>query len=924
MIQAKSSPKPRRVRTLAAILALLLLAAPAFPQAQPALPQGVTRAASVEGITEYQLQNGLRVLLFPDQTKSTITVNVTYMVGSRHESYGETGMAHLLEHMLFMGSKNHADIKKELADHGAAPNGSTSFDRTNYYETFQASDDNLKWALAMEADRMVNSHIRKEDLDREMTVVRNEYESGENSPTSVLFKRVLGTAFQWHNYGKSTIGERSDIERVPINRLQDFYRHFYQPDNAVLVVAGKIDEPATLNLVAQTFGPIAKPTRELRRTYTTEPTQDGERAVTLRRVGETQALMAVYHVPPGSHDEFAAVDMASEILGDVPSGRLHKALVETRKAASVSMGSFQLREPGVAILSAEVRKDNSIDEARSIALQVVEEVKTKKFTSEELERVRLQSLKQFDLFMNNSQAVAMNLSEWQSMGDWRMMFIHRDRIKAVTLEQVQAAAEKYFIASNRTVGVFLPEEKPVRAEIPEAPAIEPLVKDYKGRELLSQGEAFDPSYSNIDKRTVNADLGGGLKLTMLPKKTRGDQVIARINFRLGDAESLKGQDAAGQFAGSMLRRGTSKRTRQQINDEFDRLKANVSIGGSPTGAFASITTTRENLKPVLDLVAEILKDPSFPESEFEQLRQQYLAGIERSKAEPGTIAGIAMERHLNPYPKDDVRYVDTLDESAEKVKALKLDEIKAFYKNFYGASAGEISIVGDFDAESTQQQLASLFNTWKSPKKYVRIDRPFQKIEPKQEAFNTPDKANAVWLAAIPFRMKDDHPDYPALIFGNFILGQQPLNNRLFARIRNKEGLSYGVRSSVSVGALDDGATFMAQAICAPQNAPKVEAAFKDELTKILNEGYSAEEVEAAKNAWKQRGVMSRSQDGALAGDLAGNRFLNRTMQWDAKLEEKVLALTPQQIQAAMKKYLDLNNMSFYRAGDFEKAQVKW
>ena len=193
---------------------------------------GPVKVTSVEGITEYALANGLRVLLFPDQTKQTITVNVTYLVGSRHEGYGETGMAHLLEHLLFKGTPKHPNIPQELTSHGARPNGTTWFDRTNYFETFQATDENLRWALDLEADRMVHSFIAKKDLDSEMTVVRNEFELGENDPASILEERVLSTAYLWHNYGNSTIGARADLENVPIERLQAFWRNYYQPDNA--------------------------------------------------------------------------------------------------------------------------------------------------------------------------------------------------------------------------------------------------------------------------------------------------------------------------------------------------------------------------------------------------------------------------------------------------------------------------------------------------------------------------------------------------------------------------------------------------------------------------------------------------------------------------------------------------------------------
>ncbi|MBN2320042.1 MAG: insulinase family protein, partial [Acidobacteria bacterium] len=372
-------------------------ASPQTETQDASLPEGVEKIASVEGITEYRLSNGLRVLLFPEPSKPTITVNITYLVGSASESYGETGMAHLLEHLMFKGSPKHPDIPQELTEHGARPNGSTSYDRTNYFETFQATDENLEWALDLEADRMVHSFIAKKDLDSEMTVVRNEFEIGENDPLGVLQERVLSTAYLWHNYGNSPIGARSDIENVPIERLQAFYRKFYQPDNAVLIVAGKIDESKTLNLVVEKFGAIPRPARSLPNLYTAEPTQDGERSVVLRRVGDTKLIFVVYHIPSGSHPDQAEVSLLARILSDTPSGRLYKALVETQKASSVAGGVLALHDPGVMAFLAEVREENSLEEARDILLDTVEKIVDSPITEEEMQRARTATLKNIDL-----------------------------------------------------------------------------------------------------------------------------------------------------------------------------------------------------------------------------------------------------------------------------------------------------------------------------------------------------------------------------------------------------------------------------------------------------------------------------------------------------------------------------------------------
>ncbi len=888
--------------------------------AQPASFQKVT---SVEGITEYRLPNGLRVLLFPDPTKSNITVNVTYMVGSRHEDYGETGMAHLLEHLLFMGSTNHANIKKELQDHGTRPNGTTWLDRTNYFETFVASDENLDWALAMEADRMVNSFIAKKDLDSEMTVVRNEMESGENSPSGILMERVLSTAYLWHNYGKDTIGARSDVERVPIERLQAFYRHFYQPDNAVLVVAGKFDEAKTLSLIQKYFAPIPKPTRTLRRTYTSEPTQDGERTVTLRRVGDLQYVAAAWHIPSGADADYAAVEMAARIFSDQPSGRLYKALVETKKAASAAMFPFQLKDPGIVYAQASVRMEQSLEEARKTLLETVDGIKGQPFTKEELDRQRTNWLKNFDLMMNNTQSVALDLSEWQAMGDWRLLFLHRDRIEKVTLDQVQKAAEKYFIPSNRTVGVFIPEKAPARAEIADAPDVAKLLEGYKGRAAVSQGEVFDASPANIDKRTIRGQLKDGVKLSMIEKQTRGSQVVATLNLHFGDADNLKGQSFVGSLTGQMLMRGTAKHTRQQLKDELDKIKAQVMVSGSPTGAAVRITTTKENLPAALALAGEMLRESTFPANEFDQLKQQNLAGLENAKSQPQAIALQALQSQMNPYPKGDIRYTPTIEEQIEGIKSVTLDQVKEFYTKYYGAPAGELAVIGDFDAEGLQKQASTLLNGWKSQQHFARVIRNFKETAAKNQAFETPDKANAMWLAGMGLKLRDSDPDYPALVLGNYLLGQG-MNSRMFARIRTKEGLSYGVGSQLIANAEDDLAMFMAFAICAPENAPKVETSFKDEISQILAKGYTAEEVAAAKKSWAQSRQLSRANDSELVGRLAGQAYDNRTMAFDAELEAKVMALTPAQIQTAMKKHLDPTKLSFVRAGDFKKVNVTW
>jgi zinc protease len=902
-------------RTATAIIALAFAAL-----AQT--PQGATKVTSVEGITEYALPNGFHFLLFPDASKPNLTVNMTYMVGSRFEGYGETGMAHLLEHLLFKETATRKDIKQELKDHGAEMNGSTSWDRTNYFETMTATDENLKFALELEADRMIHTKIEKPILDKEMTVVRNEFEMRENSPEGILFQRALEHSYSWHNYGKLPIGSRSDIENVPIHRLAAFYQKYYQPDNALLTIAGKFDADKTLAQVTKLFSAIPKPARGLEQTYTVEPTQDGERSVTLRRVGDTQALVVVYHAPAGSHPDDAPLNVLAGVLGDHPSGRLYKALVDNKKAVSASMGVEDLHDPGFIVATASLRQDQSLDDARQILVKTIEGVINEPPTKEEVERQKTRLLKDIELGMADSQQVALDLSEYYSQGDWRLMFLTRDRIKAVTPEDVLRVAKAYLKESNRTVASFVPTKSPDRADIPATPDVTAALKDYKGSAAISEGEAFDPSPASIESRVTRANVPGGLKMSLLPKKTRGGTVVATVTVRYGDEKALFGKSAVANITGGLLMRGTKDKSRQQIQDEMDRLKASIGVNGSATSATASIETVEANLRGALKLASEILREPSFPESEFETVRQQRIAAVEASRSEPQPLAVTAFRHQTSPYPRGDVRYAPTADEQIEDLKKVTLDDVKKFYQQFYGGGVGEISISGQFNAPEINKLVTELFGNWKSPGSYTRVTSMYRKAPAGDQKIETPDKQNAFFLVGEPLKLSDEDPDYPALVMANYMFGSGGLGTRLSRRIRDKEGLSYGVFSQLDVPTKDDGATFLVAAISAPQNTPKVEAAFRDELTKTLKEGFAADEVAAAKKAWLQERLVNRAPDGALVGLLSSRQRFDRTLRFDESLEAKVNALTPDQISEAFRKHIDPAGLVYVKAGDFKKAGV--
>ncbi|MEL1263289.1 pitrilysin family protein [Pseudoxanthomonas putridarboris] len=905
----------------------LSLGQPTLLHAQSPLPKGITAGPSIEGISEYTLSNGLRVLLFPDATKPTVTVNLVYGVGSVHENYGETGMAHLLEHLLFKGTPTQADISGEMKKRGIDFNATTGLDRTNYYASFPANNDTLDWVLAMEADRMVNSNIARKDLDSEMTVVRNELEANENNPGGVLFQRIRSTAFLWHNYGNTTIGARSDVEGVPIDKLQAFYRQWYQPDNATLIVAGRIDTADVLKRIGTHLGKLKRPTRPLPRFYTIEPTQDGEREVTVRRVGDLRLVAAAYHVPALAHPDSAPLSVLANVLGHTPSGRLHKTLVEAKLAAATGASSESMRDPGLLSVVAVVPKDGDTARAEAELLKQAEQVAAQPITQQEVDEAKQRIGNGYDLYFTDVNAVGMGLSEFQAAGDWRLLFTSRDAIEKVIAADVNRVAAAYLKSSNRTLGRFIPTEKPDRAEIAAAPPVASLVEGYTGRAAVNAGENFDPSPQNIQARTQTFTLGDGLKVSLLPKKTRGETVIVNANFRFGDEASIAGREGAAGMAGAMLMRGSKTMTREQIDQRLEQLKTQGSISGNLQGAGIGLQTRRAHLADALALAADVLRNPAFPESEFEQLRVQAITGLEASRKEPGSIAGRALAQYFDPWPVGHPLRAKTLDESLAQLQALKLDDLRTFHRDFYGTAYGEIAVVGDFDPVEVRAQLEALFAGWAPGHAYAPIDTRYNALPAKRERFETPDKPNAVLLARhnLSLRVADD--DYPAMVIANRIFGGGALKSRLGDRIRQQEGLSYGVSSGVraddSRSGEDDAGSLTIQAIAAPENMDKVETLVREELAKLVSDGITAEELKDAVSGTLTERQQSRAEDGSVAGMLADQLYYGRTMQFTADLDAKYQALTLEQVNAAIRKHFKPEQLSVYVAGDFAKAADK-
>jgi zinc protease len=545
-------------------------------------------------------------------------------------------------------------------------------------------------------------------------------------------------------------------------------------------------------------------------------------------------------------------------------------------------------------------------------------VKARPITAGEVDRGRAKALRQFDETFNDPQKLGVAISESIATGDWRLFFLQRDQWRKLTPGDVQRVALAYLKPANRTLGQFIPEAKPDRAPAPPSVDIVAMVKDYKGDPGVSAGESFDPTPANLEARTQRFTLPNGMKVALLPKKTRGETVQMQIRLHQGDEASLKGMSPRGGMTASMLSLGTRKHDHQAFEDALDAMRAKLSISGSETETSAHGQTVRTHLPDLLRLTAEALREPAFPPTEFEKLKREQLTALEEQKTDPEAIAQRALQRWNNPYPKGDVRYVPTLDEEMAEIRNAKLDDVKRFYARFVGGASAELAVVGDFDPAATKALVTELFGSWKSPSPYTRVPIPYRAPAPTVLTADTSDKANATMFAKVALRINDRSDDLPALILADRILGGSS-ESRIPDRVRQKEGLSYSIQTWLSPNSFEDNSQFNLYAIFAPQNRERLSKAIGEELARAMKDGFTDAELADAKRSLLQARRIARAQDPSLAGGLLSQAYLGRTWDYAQKIDAGIAAVTLEQANAALRKYVDPQALAWSYAGDFAK-----
>jgi zinc protease len=447
-----------------------------------------------------------------------------------------------------------------------------------------------------------------------------------------------------------------------------------------------------------------------------------------------------------------------------------------------------------------------------------------------------------------------------------------------------------------------------------------MVKDYKGKEVKKQTETFETSITNIKKNAQYKKLSNGFKYVLLKKPAKGEKIIGTFNLRIGNEKSLDNKDVIISITAAMLRNGTKTLSKKQLNDSLDKIKSQINIGGNGQVVTIAINTDKPHFLACMNLVKEIISNPSFDQNELDKLIAQNKASLDASRNDPQYRASVLASQKSDKYPKGSIYHRMDADEETAALNQLKKSDLEDFYNSHYGANNGTGALVGEFETVEAEKAISTIFQSWVSKTNFTRIPRQYFDVTGSDETILTPDKANAMALGFMNIPMNDADTDFPALTMADELLGGGAfLSSRIPKRLRESEGMSYGAGSFFQASSLDKAAKWGVYAIFNPIYKNRLDSALKQEIAKAIDKGFTEDELKKSTDSWLQGRKITLGVDGQLANLLESYLYINRDLTWYTDMEKKVTSLKLADVNQALVKYIDPKKLILVYGGDFNK-----
>jgi len=867
---------------------------------------GVAKSSVVQvsagGMSAYTLANGFKIILIPFPTASNVRVELLVKTGSKLEGYGETGMAHLLEHMLFKGAGSRKNIKEDLTALGASWNGTTNADRTNYFETLSSDPEKLDEVIRLEADRFIHAKFTKADLDSEMTVVRNELENSERNPSRLVMDALARNTFIWHGYSRSTIGARTDIENTSYEALRAFHRKHYRPDNAALIVSGNFDVQRVVALTTKLFSAAKNPSTAKPRNWTFDSPQAlTQRSELYASVGTT-VVASAWKLPGLSERDAHALDLAVTAVCDADWGSLRKELVTNRGLAVTASCSTSTEADYSRLMAfAKAGQDADAQTLSNELIRHIQDMANKGVTQEQLERARLSEMNQIERAFDSHESIARIVSQYEVAGDWRLMFWVRDVVKSLQLEEANAALKKWVVATNRS-DVLLRHAEVSSPLIISPPALASTrVEGKTWPSIFSDADPAPKSLVELSKSTRSFVLDGDkASASLIRRKTQGDKVWLVLENDYGTAETLSHRKNACTAASYLMGFGGGGLTRDVLSRRMEELKAtwNLRLSGM------SMEVPRKNLDKVFEILFSVWAEPLLPLNEFESYKSGLLASYESQLKSPVALADNATRLRFDNFPKGHWSKPKTYEEQIADAKSLSYEDVQRCVKDFAKISHARVGVVGNLHEQDIRALWvkAALTN---SEMKYQRIADPTAptKVDTALIRVDKPDTPNARVLGVAVVALSRQSKDFPALQLAVEVMGGNA-SSLIWKELREKDGLAYSTGMQVSGSMMDDRTTIQLYATSASAQADKAMEKLKMVLQRVLDEGLSDADIARAKKTWVERRKAFLGRESNFASTLAdalldGYDFLAR-----AKFDESIEQVTAKQATDVLRKYL--------------------
>ncbi len=898
---------------------------PAVAETQTSTPPAVVPKAlsTTEGVRKTVLENGLTVLTKEVNTAPVVTVQVWYRVGSRNEAPGVNGIAHQLEHMMFKGTSDRPiQFGRLFGALGSDSNAFTSYDETAYFGTVERNK--LKALLALEADRMENAVIGEKQLASEKRVVISELQGYENNPGYRLSRAVMRAAFPDHAYGLPVGGTKADVEKFTPERVQEYYRTYYSPDNATLVIVGDIQTEPTLLAVKESFGKLLKRQSSVSRSSSQQTTNNRQQTnpIVLRQAGGASLLEAVYPLPDVNHPDVPSLDTMDAILTAGRNSRLYQALVESGLASDAGGGTTNLIAGGWYTLSATAAPGQELAKIDTVMQQAIATLRDKGVTVEELKRAKAELRTSIILGNRNISDQAMQLGNNQTTaGDYRYLDRYLAALDRVSAADVQRVANTYLASNFRTVGLFEPTQ--IKGQTGSGtggstqtvehfnlgPPVDPA-------EVAKYLPPVDPQPAAARSLPQQFTLSNGLKVLLLadsstPTVTLSGFIRAGTEF---DRESKAGLAA---ITAANLTNGTKDKDALAIAKVLEDRGASLGFGASREGVDIQGNSLAPDLPVLIQTLADEVQNAAFPANELELSRQRALIGLKQDLDTPSGIAQRTFQQTVYPKPHP-FHAFPTL----ETLKAISREDVVRFYQEHYRPDLTILTLLGNFDPESARSLLETQLSSWKASGKPPTVVYPSVSLPPAVVRLNPvlPGKTQSVTFMGYRGIDRKD-PRYYAAVVLNQIVGGDTLASRLGTEIRDRQGLTYGIYSYFQAG-IHPG-PFLIQMQTAPEDAQRAIASARTLLQQVHQQGVTETEVQSAKRSLTSSYNVSLANPDDLAGSILSDEIYGLGEEELRAFPQKIQAVTLAQVNEAAKQLLQPDNLVVVTAGPELTVQGK-